>query len=363
MLIKAAIVNEKNEVALETLKLGQPRKDEVLVKIVGTGICHTDLTVLDQEVSTPLPIVLGHEGAGVVEKVGEGVTEFEKGDHVVITFAHCGECKTCKRGKPGSCEYLGELLFDGTMRDGTTPLSTEDGKSVATLFGQSSLATHSVAHKSSLVKVDKDVDLSILGPLGCGIQTGAGTIANQLKPEYGTSIAIFGCGAVGLSAVMIASQVGCKNIIAVDIVPERLELAKELGATHVLNGSKVDTLEEIDQIVSGGVEYAFETTGVPEVVLQSIRCLAVDGTVAVVAVGGEVPIHIHQDLVMYNRTIIGSTEGLSIPSIFIPQLIEEFKAGNFPIDKLITKYSVDDLHQALEDTASGKTIKPVVVFE
>lgn len=361
MLIKAAVVNERNELTLENLELENPRKDEVLVKIVGTGICHTDLTVLDQEVSTPLPIVLGHEGAGIVEKVGEGVTEFEKGDHVVITFSFCGKCNTCKRGKPGSCENLGELLFGGMMRDGTTPLS-KDGEPVATLFGQSSLATYSVSHKSSLVKVDKDVDLTILGPLGCGIQTGAGTIANQLKPEFGSSIVIYGCGAVGLSAVMIASQVGCKNVIAVDIVPERLELAKQLGATHVLNSKDVDVLNEINEITGGGSEYAFETTGVPAVVLQSIRCLAVNGVVAVVAVGGEVPIHIHQDLVMHNRTVIGSTEGLSIPSIFIPQLIEEYKRGNFPFDKLITKYSVEELDQALKDTASGKTIKPVIVF-
>lgn len=362
MQITGALVDEKSKVHLANIEMDEPQKDEVLIKLVGTGICHTDLSVLNQDVPTPLPIVLGHEGAGIVEKVGPSVTEFEKGDHVVIAFAFCGECRTCKKGKPGSCEKLGELNFDGTMSDGTTRM-TRDQESVATLFGQSSLATYSISNKINLVKVDKDIDLSILGPLGCGIQTGAGTVANKLKPEYGSSIVIFGCGAVGLSGIMVAAQLGCENVIAVDINPDRLNLARELGATHVLNGTEVDVLVEINNITDGGgAQYAFDTTGVPKIVLQSIRCLAVDGVVAVVAVGGEVPIHIHQDLVMPNRTIVGVTEGLSIPSLFIPQLIEQYKKGKFPFDKLIKKYTLDELDQALEDMESGKTIKPVITF-
>lgn len=361
MQITGALVDEEQNVKLENIELEGPYKDEVLIKLVGTGICHTDLSVLNQDVPTPLPIVLGHEGAGIVEEVGPGVNEFEKGDHVVIAFAFCGECRMCKKGKPGSCENLGELNFDGTMRDGTMRMRSKD-KSVATLFGQSSLSTYSVSHKSNLVKVDKDVDLSIMGPLGCGIQTGAGTVTNKLKPEYGSSIAIFGAGAVGLSGVMVASQLGCENVIAIDINQERLNLAKELGATHVLNGKEVDAVEEISKITNGGAQYAFDTTGVPDIVLQSIRCLAVDGTVAVVAVGGEVPIHIHQDLVMPNRSIVGVTEGLSIPSLFIPQLIEQYKQGKFPFDKLIQKYSFEELPQALEDMKNGKTIKPIITF-
>lgn len=361
MFITGALVDEKNEVKLENIEIGDPQQDEVLIKLVGTGICHTDLSVLKQDIPTPLPIVLGHEGAGIVEKVGPGVTEFEKGDHVVIAFAFCGECRTCKRGKPGSCENLGALNFDGTMRDGTMRMS-KDNESVATLFGQSSLATYSISHKINLVKVDKEIDLSILGPLGCGIQTGAGTVANKLKPEFGSSIVIFGCGAVGLSGLMVASQLGCENVIAVDINEDRLELAKELGATHTLNGKEVDALEEINEITEGGAQYAFDTTGVPKIVLQSIRCLAVDGVVALVAVGGEVPIHIHQDLVMPNRTIVGVTEGLSIPSLFIPQLINQYKQGKFPFDKLIEKYSFENIDQALEDMKNGKTIKPIITF-
>lgn len=362
MLIKGALVDEVGNVEVQDVTLNEPEKDEVLIKLVGTGICHTDLSVLNQDVTTPLPIVLGHEGAGIIEQVGEGVTEFEQGDHVVIAFAFCNECKTCKKGKPGSCENLGELNFDGTMRDGTMRINKDD-ESVATLFGQSSLATYAISHKSNLVKVDKEIDLSMLGPLGCGIQTGAGTVANKLKPEYGSTIVIFGSGAVGLSGVMVASEIGCENVIVVDINQERLELAKELGATHILNGKEVDVLDEISQITHGeGAQYAFDTTGVPPIVLQSIRCLAVDGTVAVVAVGGEVPIHIHQDLVMPNRTIVGVTEGLSIPSIFIPQLIDQYKKGKFPFDKLIKKYSINELDQALADMKSGKTIKPVITF-
>lgn len=362
MQIKGALVDKVNDVQLKQIELAEPENDEVLIKLVGTGICHTDISVLNQDVETPLPIVLGHEGAGIVEKTGSGVTEFEKGDHVVIAFAFCEECNTCKKGMPGSCEKLGELNFDGVMRDGHMRMNKNDEK-VATLFGQSSLATYSLSHKSNLVKVDKDIDLSILGPLGCGIQTGAGTVTNVLKPEFATSIAIFGCGAVGLSGIMAAAQVGCDNVIAIDVNQDRLNLAKELGATHILNGNEDDVLGEINKITDGnGAEYSFDTTGVPPVVLQAVRCLAVDGTVAVVAVGGEVPIHIHSDLVMPNRTIIGVTEGLSIPSLYIPQLIDQYKKGKFPFDKLIKKYAFEDLHNALDDMKSGKTIKPVITF-
>lgn len=363
MLIKGAFVKEKGSIHLEELEIDQPKADEVLIKMVGTGICHTDFSVSNQEIPSPLPIVLGHEGAGIIEEIGESVTDFEIGDHVVIAFAFCNECTPCVNGRPSACEKLGELNFDGTMLDGTTRLS-KDGESVATLFGQSSLATHAIANQMHLVKIDKDVDLSIMGPLACGLQTGAGTILNKLQPEFGSSIAIFGCGGVGLSAIMAAKMQACENIIAVDVNDERLELAKELGATHIFNGKETeDIVSEIKAITHGGAQYSFDTTAVPPVILQALRCLAVEGTMAVVGVGGEVPIHIHEDLVMPNRTIVGITEGVAVPNVFIPQLINYHKQGRFPFDKLIKKYPFSDLSTALEDMESGKTIKPVVIFD
>lgn len=363
MKIEAAVVKEQGSIKTETLNLAKPKSDEVLIKIVATGICHTDVSIANQDMETPLPIALGHEGAGIVEGVGPGVTEFEKGDHVIVTFAVCNECKPCLTGHTGACEQYGPLNFEGMMRDRTTRLS-QDGEDVYNFFGQSSLATYAISHTSNMVKVSKELDLSILGPLGCGIQTGAGTILNKLKPEFGSSLTVFGAGGVGLSGIMAGNIVGCSEVIAVDINDERLELAKQLGATHTINSKEVKDVEaKIKEITNGGSTYAFDTTGIPAVINQGIKGLAQEGTIALVAIGGPVEIDVNYDLIMKNCSVVGVTQGLSVPKIFIPQLINYFESGRFPFDKLIKKYPFSDLEQALEDMKSGKTIKPVILFE
>lgn len=361
--IKAAVVHEAGgEIQLETVTLDDPKANEVLIKMVGTGVCHTDLGVQAQHIQTPLPIALGHEGAGIVEKVGPGVTEFEPGDHVVISFSYCGACKSCLEGHPAACERFGPLNFGGAHLEGTTRLFKDRKEPVATLFGQSSLATYAIANTNNVVKVDKDVDLEILGPLACGIQTGAGTVLRKLKPGFGDSIVIFGCGGVGLSCVMAAKLTGAKNIIAVDIIPERLELAKELGATHTINGKEVDTVEEVYRITGSGSEYVMEATGVPDLILQGIRCLRARGIMAVVGVGPDLSFNVHDELIPPNRSIIGVVEGDSIPKLFIPQLIEYYKDGKFPFDKLIKRYPFEKLNEAIKDMNSGKTIKPIITY-
>lgn len=363
MLVKAAVVNEKGgEIKFEDVSIGTPQANEVLIRIVATGICHTELGVQHQHIETPLPIALGHEGAGIIESLGPGVTEFEIGDHVVISFSYCGSCKTCLEGHPNSCEHFGSLNFGGKMLDGTTRLSTSENK-VFSLFGQSSLATYAIAHKNNVVKVDKSVDLTILGPLACGIQTGAGTVFNKLQPGFGESIAIFGCGGVGLSAIMAATLTSCTNVIAIDVNEDRLRLALELGATHIINARNQDVNEEILNITGSGVEYAIESTGISDIVLQGVRALRTKGTLAVVGVSGNTTIHIHDDLIPPNRTIVGITQGDSIPKLFIPKLIETYKNGKFPFDRLIKKYSFNELNEALEDMRIGKTVKPVIVFD
>ncbi|MCR8842291.1 NAD(P)-dependent alcohol dehydrogenase [Paenibacillus sp. SC116] len=363
MHIQAAIVNEKGgNITIENVQLQPPKSNEVLIKLVGTGICHTDIGVQLQHTPTPLPIALGHEGAGIIEQLGPNVTDFEVGDHVVISFSYCAKCKNCLEGHPASCDHFGEHNFGGHLLDGTSRL-TKENEEIATLFGQSSFATYAVAHVNNVVKVDKDLDLSLLGPLGCGIQTGAGTVLNKLKPEIGDSIVIFGCGGVGLSGIMGAAITGAKTIIAVDIVPSRLELAKELGATHVINGKEQDAKEEIIRITGGGADYVLEATGVPALILQAIRSLRARGTMASVGVGPDVTLNILEELIMYNRTLMGVVEGDSIPKLFIPQLIEYYKQGRFPFDKLINKYKFEEINEAIADMKSGKTVKPVVIFE
>jgi aryl-alcohol dehydrogenase len=361
MEIQAAVTHEKGQpFAVEPVRLAAPQPGEVLIKIVATGVCHTDAVVRDFGIS-PYPIVLGHEGAGIVEQVGDNVTSLAPGDHVVLSFAHCGQCENCLTGRPTVCARFNELNFGGQMEDGTHRLYQGE-TALSTFFGQSSFGTHVVAHERNAIKVDGDVDLSLLGPLGCGIQTGAGTVLNRIRPEFGTSIAIYGCGAVGLSAIMAARIANCRQIFAIDVHDNRLALAQELGATHTLNGRQVDVVKEIRAASGGGTHYAVETTGVPPVVRQSLHALRPLGEVAIVGVTPEVTIDVQNDLMAEGKSMIGVIEGDSVPRVFIPKLIEFFKAGQFPFDKLVKFYRFDQINEAFEDSAKGATIKPILKF-
>lgn len=362
MKMKAAILYEPNgKFVFDEVELQEPKANEVLVKIVASGVCHTDAIVREQFVPVPLPAVLGHEGSGIVEKVGSNVATVEPGDHVVLSFSSCGQCENCFSGHPNNCESLNVLNFGGIMNDGTKRIY-KDNTELSTFFGQSSFATYAVAHERNIVKIDKDVDLRLMGPLGCGIQTGSGTVLNRLKPEFGSTIAIYGAGAVGLSAVLAAKIAGCSKIIAVDIHDNRLELAKELGATHTINGTKGNTVEEVKNITGSGSNYAVDTTGVPAVTRQALNGLKSMGVLAVVGATGDLTINVQTELMGEGKSIIGVIEGDSIPQTFIPKLVQYYKEGKFPFDKLIEFYDFDDLEKAFEDSNTGKTVKPVIVM-
>jgi aryl-alcohol dehydrogenase len=282
--IKAAVVRRKGgPFEIETLAVEEPSADEVLVRIVATGMCHTDLVIRDQVYPVPLPIVLGHEGAGIVERVGAGVRKVGPGDHVVLSFMSCGHCVRCTAGQPAYCAQGHPLCFGGTREDGST--ATRDSRAAPVhdhFFGQSSFGTYALANERTVVKVPKDVPLERLGPLGCGIQTGAGSVMNALKVATGASFAAFGAGSVGLSAVMAARIVGATIIVAVDVVAARLTLAKELGATHVVNAAENDPVAAILEITGGGADFALESTGRPEVVRQGVDALGTRGTCGIV---------------------------------------------------------------------------------
>jgi aryl-alcohol dehydrogenase len=250
------------------------------------------------------------------------------------------------------------------MADDTHRIQEGDhpGHYISTFFGQSSFAAYAVAHERNVVKVDKEVDLALLGPLGCGIQTGSGTVLNKLRPEFGSSIAVYGCGAVGLSAVMAAKIAGCAQIIAVDIHQNRLDLALEVGATHVLNSKEVDLVEEIRRITRGGSHYGVETTGVPTIVRQAAQALRARGSLAIVGVTGEVTFNVNDDIMSQGKTVVGVIEGDAIPQLFIPKLIEFYKAGQFPFDKLIKLYPFDQINEAFADSEKGLTVKPVLTM-
>ncbi|MEW5424928.1 NAD(P)-dependent alcohol dehydrogenase [Amorphus sp. 3PC139-8] len=362
--IKAAVIREQGaEFALETLRLGAPAPREVLVKVVAAGMCHTDLIIRDQYYPTPLPVVLGHEGSGIVEAVGSDVKNLGPGDHVVMSFMSCGVCDPCQSGHPYHCADFFALNFGGCRKDGSTAVSDGSGHSIHDhFFGQSSFGTYAIAHERNLVKVAEDAPLELLGPLGCGIQTGAGAVLNALNVGAGQSFVSFGAGAVGLSSVLAAQVAGATTIIAVDVQPNRLELARECGATHVINAKDGDPVEAIQAITGGGAHCTLETSGRPEVLRQAIDALGIMGTCGIVGapkLGTDANFDVNGVMVPGKR-IIGIVEGASVPQIFIPHLIELQRQGRFPFEKLVTFYDFDQINQAVEDSESGKTIKPIL---
>lgn len=362
MKIKAAVVREAGgPFNLEEIELEEPRADEVLVRIVSTGLCHTDLVARMQYLPIPLPGVFGHEGAGVVEKVGAQVTKVKPGDHVATSFTSCGCCNSCNSGAPGWCPDFKRLNFGGRRPDGSTTMKKGDETIYGSFFGQSTFATHSLVSEGSIVKVPSDVPLEILSPMGCGIQTGAGGVINSLHPKPGSSIVIFGIGSVGLSAIMAAVVCGCTKIIGVDVIESRLELSKEFGVTHTIDSSKVDAVEEIKKITGGGVAYSLECTGIPAVFRQAVDCLMMGGVCGLIGVAPVgVDVSLEMQTVLDGRTIKGIVEGDCVPEIFIPQLIDLYKMGKFPFDRLIKYYSLDQINEAAEDSEKGKTLKAIL---
>jgi aryl-alcohol dehydrogenase len=360
--IKAAVIFEKaGDFNIEPLQISEPNDDEVLVRIVGSGVCHTDLGARAGHLPIPLPSVFGHEGAGVVEKVGERVTKVAPGDHVVLSWGCCGKCTSCKSGKDSYCLDFFLYNFHGARPDGSTTLKKGDQVVHGSFFGQSSFANFALANEGNVVKVRKDVPIEILGPLGCGVLTGAGAVMNTLQPRAGSSIAVFGVGTVGMSAILGAVVCGCTTIIAVDILSDRLEKAKEFGATHTINSSEVDPVEAIQEITGGGAEFTLECVGNPAVLRQAVDALprlGVCGLLGVVPPGTEVTFDM--DLIMNGRTVKGIIEGDAIPDLFIPKMIELYRQGRFPFDKLIKFYPFEEINQAAEDMEKGLVIKPVL---
>jgi len=363
MEIKAAVVYEQSGTfSIEQLEICDPNDDEVLVRIVGVGICHTDLAARDMHLPIPPPpSVFGHEGAGVVEKVGSRVTKVKPGDHVALSWDYCGACTSCKSGNDPYCLNFFLHNFNGARPDGTTTLRKGDQVIHGSFFCQSSFADFALANERNVVKVRDDIPIEILGPLGCGVMTGAGAVMNTLQPRPGASIAVFGVGTVGMSAVLGAVVCGCTTIIAVDINSDRLEKAKEFGATQTIDAGEVDPVEAILDITGGGAEFSLECVGNPKVLRQAVDALprcGVCGLLGVVPPGTEVSLDM--DLIMNGRTVKGIIEGDAIPDLFIPRLIDLYSQGRFPFDRLITFYPFEEINQAVEDMEKGRVIKPVL---
>lgn len=362
--IKAAVARSASSpLTLETLTLDAPRAGEILVRIVATGVCHTDLVVIDGQLPTPLPAVLGHEGAGVVEAVGAAVTKVAPGDRVVMTFNSCGACYACDHDHGQYCLEFFPRNFFATRPDGSVAIQGPDGPVHSNFFGQSSFATHALGHEANVVKVDATPEeLPFLGPLACGIQTGAGAVMNALKVTKGASFVVFGAGSVGLAGLMGAVVQGAATIIAVDLHDARLKVAQALGATHVINAGSEDVVGQIRAITGVGAAYALDTTGLPAVMRQAVDALAPMGRAAVLGApqpGSEISVDF-TDFMSLGKTLIGVVEGDSDRDTFIPHLVSLWKAGDFPFDRLVRFYDFDRINEAIADSHSGATIKPIV---
>ncbi|HEU4626290.1 MAG TPA: NAD(P)-dependent alcohol dehydrogenase [Steroidobacteraceae bacterium] len=347
---------------LEEIELEGPRAGEVLVRIVASGICHTDARAgASGGPGTPRPVVLGHEGAGIVEEVGAGVTSLQVGDHVVLSGSSCGQCTSCRHNLPSYCVQMYPRNFGGSRIDGSSAYSQNGQRLHGHFFGQSSFAKHTVVAERTAVKVPREVPLEILGPLGCGVITGTGAVINSLNVGAGDTLAVFGTGSVGLSAIMAARLVGAARIIAVDVVPKRLVLAAELGATDVINAKETPALAQaIRDLVPGGVTYSFNTTSVPAIYSQALECLGMRGTAAfVTAPRGDWQPQMFA-MLANGRRLQGLLGGDAAPQLFIPMLIEYYEQGRMPFDRLIRFYRFEQIAEAFRDMEHGETIKPVL---
>ena len=348
---------------VEEVSLEEPRADEVLVKIVGVGICHSDLAVKEQHLPVPLPAVLGHEGSGIVEKVGSDVTGLAPGDHVVLSFLTCGECGPCTHEHPSFCQTFIPMNIMSMRPDGSKSIY-KDGEPISSyFFGQSSFGTYALAHQSNTIKVRDDAPLELLGPLGCGIQTGAGSIMKALACEADSALVITGGGAVGLSAVLGAVVQGCSPIIVVDPMESRRALALELGATHVIDPMATDDLcASLREISPAGMNYAFDTTSIQAVLDGVIPAMAPQSTVGLVGVPKPEAANLSFNVLtlLSGISVMGITEGDAIPANFIPEMIDLYMAGKFPFDKLCKLYPFNDINEAVAGQAQGDCVKAIL---
>lgn len=362
MKIRAAVARANAPFALETCDLGDPGRSEVRVVLEATGICHTDLVAKDG-LGTPLPAVLGHEGVGRIEAVGEGVVEFAVGDRVLLGFGACGECPSCAASTPAYCRHGLNFNLFGRRLDGSSPISI-DGKAITGhFFAQSSFATHTIARTTNLVKLDPDLPSHLMAPLACGLLTGLSSTMDLLKVSPKDTLAVFGCGTVGFGGIFAGAIAGCKRIIAVDVDDSRLALAKELGATHVVNPSREGTPAALRDL--GGISAGLDTTGVPQVIEAAYGALRPNGTLVCAGLGAKgSTITIDPNvLVTSGRTIRGTIEGDANPRSFVPRAIAWYREGRLPIDRIVRTYPFESIEQAATDMREKRTIKPVLLME
>ncbi len=363
MEITAAILPRRDgPLRVEQVDLGDPQEDEILVRVAACGVCHADSLARHGDLPFPAPGVLGHEGAGVIEALGPGVAELTVGDHVVLAHPACGHCERCLGGEPNYCTDVLELIARGSRVDGTTALRAKDGSPLHShFFGQSSFATHAIASAQQAVAVPQNLPLEQLAQLGCGVVTGAGAIFNVLRPVAGSSLVVFGVGAVGLSAVMAAVNTPATRIVAIDRHAGRLALAQRLGATDVIDASHADVPSVLREICAGAADYSLECTGNMSVLRQAVDCvgmLGVCGLIGGAPAGARLTLDHFTTLI--GKRVVGIHGGEGRPAPLIRALIDLWLLGRFPFDQLTEMFDLDHVEEAVQASLSGEVIKPVL---
>jgi len=365
MITTVAIVNEQGQdFTFTEVEIDGPRADEVLVRIVATGLCHTDVTMRTMLPPEMFPHVFGHEGAGVVEEVGADVAGIEVGDHVVLSFRSCRTCARCRAGLVGYCDSNVVLNYMGMRMDGSTTYSRDGSPVFGSFFGQSSLSQHAIAYPDNIVVVDKSLDLTRLAPYGCGFQTGAGAVLHVLQPGPDDSLVVYGAGAVGLAAIAAAATTGTGTVVAVDLLPSRLEIAERLGAVVVdpAELGEATVVDRVEELTDGGATYGIDTTAVPAVVKQAQQSLGIRGTLVVLGLGPEEYVVDAIDMLQNGKVVKGSVEGDSDPQVMVPRLISLHAEGRFDLDELITTYPFAQINTAVGAVLAGEVVKPVLVW-
>jgi Zn-dependent alcohol dehydrogenase len=365
MQITAAVVQELHgPFVVRDVELDEPGPGEVLVKVAATGFCHTDGIARHGDLPFPLPGVLGHEGAGTVAAVGPGVTSVHEGQAVVIGWPSCGACRNCQDGEPRYCLRLGEAIVGGHRLDGPSALRTRDGEPLAShFFGQSSFATYSLTTESALVPVPEGLPVEMMGPLACGLSTGAGAVFHTARPLPGASLVVYGVGTVGLAAIMAATNSPATTIIAVDRHASRLGMATEMGATHVVDAADTNVVEAINDICGGPADVALECTGVISVVRQAVDSVGMRGTCILIGgapAGAEFSVdHLST---LWGKSIVGTLGGSGRSLRLIGGLMGLYAQGRFPFDRLVEYFPLERIEEAVEASYSGDVIKPVLTM-
>ncbi len=367
MKVKAVVVPRHHELDVTEVELDAPRSDEVLVKIKAAGVCHSDLHTLRGELRAQPPLVLGHEGAGVVESVGDAVTRVKPGDRVMINWLPgCEVCSTCVSGHPTLCETFPETVFQGYQTDGTSRLTASDGGHLKQFLGSSTMAEYTVVNEKGVVPIPDGVPFDVAAITGCAVMTGVGAVMNTAKVAPGTSAVLIGCGGVGLCILQGLKMAGCYPLIAVDVMDSKLDFAAELGATHTINSRETDAVAAVQELTGGGAEYVFDSVGAPATITQAINATRLYGTATVTGMHDVLnPVAIPMNsLIFQNKTLLGSFAGSGNPQTFLTKLLELYTGGRLDLDSLITKrYPLSGIQQAFDDMEAGEIVRGVLVLE